>query len=106
MTQSERAEASRRAVALRRERAGVLRDLEQGRTSLEAMLERRDDVAGPIRVRRLLEALPGIGPVRSARLMREAGISERRRIKGVGPRQRERLLALLAVPPYGPFLPS
>ncbi|MFB7867989.1 integration host factor, actinobacterial type [Streptomyces sp. NPDC056069] len=106
LTQSERAAASRRAVALRRERASLLHDLEQGRASLEALLQRRDEVAGPIRVRRLLGALPGIGPVRSGKLMREAGISERRRINGIGPRQKERLLALLAAAPYGPFQPS
>ncbi|MFE5947970.1 integration host factor, actinobacterial type [Streptomyces sp. NPDC056480] len=98
LTSSDRSDASQRAVALRRERARLLNDLSQSRISLAEMLERKDDVVGRIRARRLLEALPGIGPARSLQLIRQAGIAESRRVAGIGPRQKERLLALLASP--------
>ncbi|MFE5550259.1 integration host factor, actinobacterial type [Streptomyces sp. NPDC056534] len=96
LTRAQRAEATRRAVALRRERASLLQNLGQGRENLQEVLERKDEVVGRIRVQTLLKALPGIGPIRSLRLMRQAGISERRRVTGLGPRQKERLLSLLS----------
>lgn len=48
--------------------------------------------AGRISVRRLLEGLPGIGSVKAEQLRSELGISSRRRVQGLGPRQREALL--------------
>jgi ribosomal protein S13 len=40
----------------------------------------------------LLESLPGVGKVRARRLMEEIGISESRRVRGLGGQQREALL--------------
>ena len=44
-----------------------------------------------IKLLTLLEAIPNIGKVRSRRLLDELGISPKRRLRGVGARQRERL---------------
>ncbi|WP_369824310.1 integration host factor, actinobacterial type [Kitasatospora sp. Root187] len=59
------------------------------------MLERGDTVVEKTSVRRLLEALPGAGKVRADKLMTDVGISDSRRVKGLGARQRERLLELV-----------
>jgi ribosomal protein S13 len=45
-----------------------------------------------LKVVRVLESLPGIGKVNAVRLMRALGISDSRRLGGVGQNQRERLL--------------
>lgn len=91
-----RAAALDKAMAVRRERGEILGSLKSGAISLPDVLEREDTVVGKTSVRRLLEALPGIGKVRAEKLMAEVGISDSRRVQGLGPRQRERLLELLA----------
>lgn len=48
-----------------------------------------------MRVLWLLEAVPGIGPVRAGRIMESVGIAHSRRIQGLGERQRTALIALL-----------
>ncbi|WP_033354311.1 integration host factor, actinobacterial type [Kitasatospora aureofaciens] len=95
LTPEARTEALNKAMAVRRQRSEVLGTLKSGEVSLKEVLERTDDVVGKTPVRRLLEALPGIGKVRADQLMTGVGISESRRVQGLGPRQRERLLELL-----------
>ena len=40
----------------------------------------------------MLESLPGVGKVKARRTMEEIGISETRRVRGLGDQQREALL--------------
>ncbi|MFB7867380.1 integration host factor, actinobacterial type [Streptomyces sp. NPDC056069] len=94
LTDTARQEALRKAVARRRERAEILHEIRSGRASLQWVLERDDEAAGRIYTRRLLEALPSIGKIRSLKIMKELGIAESRRVQGLGHRQRERLLEL------------
>ena len=54
-----------------------------------------DDVIGKLKVLPLLESLPGVGKVKARRLMEEIGISESRRVRGLGPQQRQALLEQL-----------
>ena len=51
---------------------------------------------GGIKVKAVLTALPGLGKVKSYRLMETIGIAENRRLRGLGPKQREALLAALS----------
>ncbi len=44
----------------------------------------------------MLEALPGVGKVRAKKLMDNIGISETRRIQGLGKRQKELLFKELS----------
>ncbi|MFC8015441.1 integration host factor, actinobacterial type [Streptomyces cinereoruber] len=88
------AEALKKAVAVRKERGEILAQLKDGKVSLKDVLVREDAVVRKVSVRRLLESLPGIGKVRAAQLLDELGISETRRVQGLGPRQKERLLEL------------
>ena len=43
----------------------------------------------------LLESLPGVGKVKARRIMEDIGISETRRVRGLGPQQRQALLEQL-----------
>ncbi len=55
-----------------------------------------DEVVGKLKVLSLLESLPGVGKVKARRLMEDIGISESRRVKGLGPQQRQALLEQLS----------
>ncbi|WTU05684.1 integration host factor (plasmid) [Kitasatospora sp. NBC_00070] len=75
-------------MAVRRERG----ELKVGIVTLEQVLEREDVVVAKTPVRRLLEALPGVGKARADKLMSDVGISDSHRVTGLGARQRERLM--------------
>ncbi|WP_199551986.1 integration host factor, actinobacterial type [Streptomyces sp. N35] len=94
LTLAERSAALEKALVVRKERGNLLAGLKSGRLSLGEVLERGDAVVAKTPVRRLLEALPGIGEVRARQLMADLGINERRRVQGLGARQRQRLLEL------------
>jgi len=49
-----------------------------------------------MKVKAVLASLPGLGKVKSHRLMEELEIAENRRVRGLGSRQREALLAALS----------
>ncbi|MFE5549484.1 integration host factor, actinobacterial type [Streptomyces sp. NPDC056534] len=100
LTKTARQEALLKALALRRERAELLDEIRSGRGSLTTVLERDDEIAGRIPTRRLLEALPGIGKIRSLKIMKELGIAESRRVQGLGHRQRQRQRLLELFPPH------
>ncbi|MFG2893439.1 integration host factor, actinobacterial type [Streptomyces sp. NPDC048248] len=100
LTPAQRARSLQRAAEVRRERSRMLADLTAGRITLRDVLERRDEMVGRTLVRRLVECRPGVGKVRAARYLEELGIAGSRRVRGLGPRQRARLLELF--PPTGP----
>ena len=52
----------------------------------------RDETIGKMKVLAVLESMPGLGKVKARRLMEEIGISETRRIRGLGSEQRKTLL--------------
>jgi ribosomal protein S13 len=47
----------------------------------------QDEIVGKMKVSALLEALPGVGKVRARQIMEEIGISESRRVRGLGTNQ-------------------
>mgnify|MGYP000864558532 FL=1 len=59
------------------------------------MLASDDPIAQRLKVSALIESLPGYGKAKAAKIMGELGISDTRRVKGLGARQREQLLAAL-----------
>lgn len=85
-----------RAIEARKQRARMLDGVREGRVDPRGVLMRRDRVAMRTRVEALMRALPGVGPARAEAAMRDIGISKHRRVGGLGPRQRERLIAWLA----------
>ena len=57
-----------------------------------------NETVGKMKVLAVLESLPGLGKVKARRLMEEVGISETRRIQGLGLKQKESLLKALGQP--------
>jgi len=72
LTATDRTDALARALVVRRERSELLTSLKEGRVTLSELLSTQGDTVGKIPVRRLLEALPGIGKVRAARPWRNS----------------------------------
>jgi len=68
-----------------------------GSITLKELLDQsaKDDVVGKMKVLAVLESLPGLGKVKARRLMDEVGISETRRIQGLGDQQRKKLFEIL-----------
>ena len=100
LSPEQRQAALEKAAAARRERAELKEKLKMGSTSLKELLEQaeRDEVVGKMKVLSVLESLPGLGKVKARRLMEDVGISESRRIQGLGDKQRARLFELLDKP--------
>lgn len=91
-----RAAALHRANLARRERSVLLAALKAGRISLHEVLNDDDPVIARTRVRSLLESLPRVGKVGATRHLTELRIAERRRVRGLGGRQRAQLIARFA----------
>jgi hypothetical protein len=96
-TPAEREAALARAAHARRVRADLKAEVAAGQLSLAQVFQQadEDDVVANIKLLTVLEAVPNIGKIRSRRLLAELDISERRRLRGVGVRQRTRLLERL-----------
>ena len=95
LTPQQRAAALEKAAQARATRAEVKNRLKYSGASLSSVLEAADtdDAVGKLKVSALLEALPGVGPVRAKQIMAEVGIAETRRVRGLGPHQREALVS-------------
>ncbi|MEH3077268.1 integration host factor, actinobacterial type [Quadrisphaera setariae] len=89
LTPEQRAAALEKAAAARRERAEVKNRLKHSQGDLGDVIRegQENDVVGKMKVSALLEALPGVGKVRAAKVMEEIGISETRRVRGLGANQ-------------------
>lgn len=94
LTEEQRREALAKAAEARKARAAIKAELKSGQRSLRDILARSgDDVVGKMKVSNVLESLPGVGKVRAAKLMEKLDISASRRVRGLGAKQREALLA-------------
>lgn len=95
LTPEQRSAALGKAAEARRERAAVKNRLKYAQGDLgEVITEgKTNDVIGKMRVSALLESLPGVGRVKAKALMEEIGISESRRVRGLGQNQITALLA-------------
>ena len=94
LTEEQRAAALEKAAAARRTRAELKDRLKRGGTTLKEVLNQsdNDDVLGKMKVSALLESMPGVGRVRARQIMEEVGISESRRVRGLGANQISALL--------------
>ncbi|MBW8173132.1 30S ribosomal protein S13 [Ornithinimicrobium sp. Arc0846-15] len=94
LTPEQRADALAKAAEARRERAEVKNRLKNSQGSLKDVVTegKVNDVIGKMKVSALLESMPGVGRVRARQLMEEFGISESRRVRGLGANQTEKLL--------------
>ncbi|MDP9388516.1 MAG: integration host factor [Actinomycetota bacterium] len=94
LSPEQRKAALDKAAAARRQRAEIKEKLKMGSITLSELFDLgdRDEVVGKTKVVSVLESLPGLGKVKARRLMEAIGISEARRIQGLGAHQRQALL--------------
>jgi hypothetical protein len=97
LSAEQRQAALEKAAVARRTRAELKERLKMGSVTLEELLSQadHDDIVGKMKVLSVLESLPGLGKVKARRLMDEVGISETRRLHGLGDQQRKKLFEKL-----------
>lgn len=90
----QRREALAKAAEVRQIRAQVKQMLKTGEVSLADVLDRAQtsEPLAKMKVAEVIEALPNIGKIRGRRLMEDLDIAPTRRLRGLGPRQRQALL--------------
>lgn len=95
LTPEQRAAALAKAAVARRERAAAKNRLKYSQGSLADVIKegKGNEVIGKMKVSALLESLPGVGRVRARQIMDEVGISESRRVRGLGANQAAALIA-------------
>ncbi|WP_307806919.1 guanylate kinase [Naasia sp. SYSU D00057] len=94
----DRIAGSRAAVAARRARAEVKRQVASGERTASDVLDAADaehPAEASLRVSELIGSIPWLGPTRTARIMSELGISPSKRVGGLGVHQRKRLREFL-----------
>ena len=94
LTAEQRTQALAKAAEARRVRAELKEKLKMGSLTLAELLERSGDDLhiDKMKVLAVIESLPGVGKVKARRTMEEIGISDTRRVKGLGQQQRKALL--------------
>lgn len=93
LSDEQRKQALEKAAIARRKRAELKEQLKSGRTTLKELLDRtNDEVVGKMKVSTVLESLPGVGRVRARKIMERLDISDSRRMRGLGAKQKEHLL--------------
>ena len=95
LTDEQRRAALVKAAEARRVRAEIKELLKMGTLSLSELLGRSDNdrILAKMKVLSVLEALPKLGKVKARRTMDEVGISDSRRLRGLGSQQRAELVA-------------
>ena len=98
ITEEQRRAALEKAAEARRVRAELKELLKTGTLTLQEVFDRAetDDIVAGTKINAVLVSLPGLGKVKAKRLMEEHEIADNRRIRGLGPRQREALLELFS----------
>lgn len=96
LTDEQRKQALAKAAQARHARAELREKIKKGEVTLESVLNSDDPIASRMKVSTLIESLPGYGKAKAAKIMEELGISESRRVQGLGVRQREQLLQVLS----------
>jgi len=93
MTPEQRAAGLEKAKAANAERAKVKSDLKSGAVTLAGVIAAAEgsDAIGKMKVSAVLRALPGVGDAKASKVMAELGIDGKRRLRGLGDRQRAAL---------------
>jgi DNA uptake protein ComE-like DNA-binding protein len=91
-----RKEALKKAAAARSARAELRARVKSGEKSFaEVLADAGDPVVDKIKIITLIESLPGYGKAKAAKLLAELDISDTRRVKGLGEKQKAALLERL-----------
>ena len=95
MTKEQRKANLEKAMRLRKERADIRAKLANGTYSVSDVIYLagcRDQAASGMRVKQMINALPGYGFKKTQALMRELSISESKRVGGLGVKQAQALI--------------
>lgn len=86
LTAEQRKAALEKAAVVRRERAAVKNRIKNAEATVRQIITEGQDneIIGKMRVLDVLQAIPGLGKVRARNLMERLGISESRRVRGLG----------------------
>ena len=94
LTPEQRQQALEKAAEARRKRAELKAQLKSGNASLATVLAKdSDETVGKMKVSSVLESMPGVGKVRARKIMEKLDISASRRVRGLGSKQKDALLA-------------
>jgi hypothetical protein len=95
LTEEQRKQALEKAAEARRARAELKQKLKNGTLTLVQVLQSPSDdtTIGKMKVSAVLEALPGVGKVRAKKIMEKLDVSSTRRVRGLGEKQKQALLA-------------
>lgn len=97
LSDADRKKALEKAAKARQARAELRKALKSGRKSAADVLRSSGDpIVARMKVRSLLESLPGFGKAKAAKMMDELDISPTRRVQGLGSKQRQQLLAKIS----------
>ncbi|MCP3938290.1 MAG: hypothetical protein GY708_23325 [Actinomycetia bacterium] len=94
LSPEQRKAALQKAAEARRVRAEVKSKLKMQILTLDEILVQadEDDIIAKLKVLAVIESLPGVGKVKARRAMDNIGISENRRLRGLGSEQRRVLI--------------
>ncbi len=97
LTPEQRADALAKAAEARKARSELLASIKAGEQTIASVLgkAKEDKTIGKTKVAALLKAVPGLGAVKVANLLEQAGIDPDRRAAGLGDRQRSALIDAL-----------
>ena len=95
LTDEQRRAALAKAGEARRVRAEVKELLKTGSLRLSDLVKQAetDDILAGLKVERVIASMPGIGKIKAKRMMETLGIADNRRLRGLGEKQKEALLA-------------
>lgn len=95
LTDEQRRQALAKAAQARRVRAEAKELLKTGSLRLSELFTQADtdELIAGLKVESLIAAMPGTGKIKAKRLMESIGIADNRRIRGLGDKQKEALLA-------------
>lgn len=96
LSPEQRDTALSKAREARRAQQRLLGSVKAGHVSAVHLLTTDDPSVARIRVSRLIRAVPGYGTVKADRLLRAAGVHPKRRVGGLGARQRAKLVETLS----------
>lgn len=93
-TPEQREAALAKAAEARRVRAELKELLKMGTVTFPELMEKAetDDIVAGMKVGSILPSLPGMGKIKSIRLLEELGIDDTKRLRALGSRQRAALL--------------
>ena len=95
LTDAQRRAALEKAAEARRVRAELKALIKMGSRTITDVLDMADtnEIVSRTKVLAVLESMPKIGKVKARKIMREIGIAESRRLRGLGDQQRAALLS-------------